>query len=214
MATMAVVQLKDDSHLRKLSDSFSRTAGKAGQTITTLEFIDCCDAILPFFDHLGPVFGVARGEFATKLTSVREAGQQHATLHDLVAADKAAKTATVKNSPTRNLHRLLTAIQFIQMIFFKLCANPAATLREVAGEAYEATLAPFHTGIIRGVVRAGMYTLPSRQHFLETIGETEETAKDRAHEVTAACTTVVTEVQRLFADIKMPVSDVWLWPKN
>lgn len=26
------------------------------------DFVDCCDKILPFFDHLGPVFHVARSE--------------------------------------------------------------------------------------------------------------------------------------------------------
>jgi hypothetical protein len=75
----------------------------------------------------------------------------------------------VKNSTTRNLHRLASAIRFIQLLFERLVSGikPAAaaaaaaaqaadaahvevvTLREAASSAYEEALAPIHTTIVR-----------------------------------------------------------------
>jgi hypothetical protein len=72
----------------------------------------------------------------------------------------------VKNSSTRNLHRLASAIRFIQLLFERLVSGskPAAagqeaaaagvagnsvTLREAASSAYEEALAPIHTTIVR-----------------------------------------------------------------
>jgi hypothetical protein len=69
----------------------------------------------------------------------------------------------VKNSTTRNLHRLTSAIRFIQLLFERLISGskPAqageeaaaggssVTLREAAGIAYEEALAPIHTTIVR-----------------------------------------------------------------
>jgi hypothetical protein len=73
----------------------------------------------------------------------------------------------IKNSPTRNLHRLAAAILFIKLLFERLLSaraaaeaaaaagKPAAgdaggiTLREAAIYAYEASLAPIHTAIVK-----------------------------------------------------------------
>lgn len=64
----------------------------------------------------------------------------------------------VKNSATRNLHRLASAIRFIQLLFERLVSNKQSeeagaaaevTLREAASSAYEEALAPIHTMIVR-----------------------------------------------------------------
>eukprot|EP00879_Flechtneria_rotunda_P008400 GHRR01008799.1.p1 GENE.GHRR01008799.1~~GHRR01008799.1.p1 ORF type:complete len:200 (+),score=45.70 GHRR01008799.1:650-1249(+) len=135
----------------------------------------------------------------------------------------------VKNSATRNLHRLAAAILFVKLLFERLlgrqCEVPAntntadgvvrgVTLREAASSAYEVALAPFHTTIIKGVVRAGLLTLPSKEDFIEAIGEDEESAAVRAQEVVAACQDVHSAVNRLFVGINMPASSVWLWPSQ
>ena len=86
------------------------------------------------------------------------------------------------------------------------------TLREAAGEAYEAALAPWHTMVVRGVVRAGMLTLPSREHFLHACGETEATASAHAGAAVRAAARLLAELERVLSGIKMPASDVWLWP--
>jgi hypothetical protein len=181
----------------------------------------------------------------------------------MVAADTAAGRAAVKNSCTRNLHRLMSAIMFIKILFERIMSAPEvrpgalrplagaaaaraarqrlrgrpalgrawplstsaphavpeprlrpppppprqAHLRDAASEAYEASLAPFHTGLIRGVVRAGLLTLPSRDTFLAAVGETEASIAPRAEEVVASCSAVVRVVSKLLAGIDFPVSD-------
>lgn len=35
------------------------------------------------------------------------------------------------------------------------------------------TMANIHTFVVRTAVKAGMYTLPAREHFLKSIGEPE-----------------------------------------
>jgi hypothetical protein len=176
--------------------------------------VESAEAILPFFDHLGPVFTVARHEFTSKLATLRDAAGRHRTLSDVVRADAARGAVTVKNSCTRNLHRLVAAISFIKILFERLSRSHATHLREAASDAYEAALAPFHTMLIRGAVRAGMLTLPTREHFLASIGETEESAAPRCAEVIASCEAVIVVVDKLLAGIEFPVSDVWFWPSR
>lgn len=208
------------SNLVALAVSLRQTS-KSAPDISTQDFASCCEQMLPFFDHLGPVFHVARSEFQGKLETLKHQAGSKPLLKDVVAADKAAKVATVKNSATRNLHRLASAIRFIQLLFERLVSSKQSeeagaaaevTLREAASSAYEEALAPIHTMIVRGVVRAGMLTLPSREHFMVSIGETEETALPRAQEVIAACINVHRSVMQLFDDIDMPASNVWAWP--
>lgn len=73
-------------------------------------------------------------------------------------------------------------------------------------------MAPFHTMLIRGVVRTGLVTLPSRESFLQSIGETEESALPHVKDVVAAAEKLVAAVQQLLKGVNMPVSDVWFWP--
>lgn len=61
------------------------------------EFVECCDTILPFFDHLGPVFHVARGEFQQKLETLKLQVEQKPFLGDIVEADRKANKATVSS---------------------------------------------------------------------------------------------------------------------
>jgi hypothetical protein len=230
----------------------------------------CLGALLPFFDHLGPVFHVARGELQSKLDAVRSAAAAAASaaatddtpppplsqlrLEALVAADVAARRETTKGSAARSLHRLGGTLLFIKLLFERLLMGPAEpplaspraslddgdgggglvglvrrisgagghppsspghhviTLREAASEAYEKALAPWHTMVVRGVVRAGMLTLPSREHFLASCGETERTARAHATAAVSAAQRLLSEIEHLLRGIKMPASDVWLWP--
>jgi ribose 1,5-bisphosphokinase PhnN len=81
------------------------------------------------------VLGVAKIEFTHKLQTLRDAAARHPTLGDLVASDLAAGAATVKNSATRNLHRLVAAIRFMQLLLERLMASPEvrATLARARG---------------------------------------------------------------------------------
>ena len=144
------------------------------------------------------------------------------TLAAVVAADVAAGTATTKNSPTRNLHRIVTSLAFLADLLRRLAASPAAALRPAAADAYGATLAACHNGLLRAGVRASLYLLPDRATFLACVGEPPEhgddadaasAAADGARALAADLGRVVGAVEGLFvrAGVRMPVSDVrWL----
>ncbi|KAK9824662.1 hypothetical protein WJX72_012151 [[Myrmecia] bisecta] len=179
-------------------------------TISTEEFANACERILPIFDHLGTVFGFARSELATKRESIKSVAPRLKTLDEVVAADVKANTVTVKNSASRNLHRLVSAIGFIQTLLANLASDPSVTLRGAASDAYNATMAPIHSYLVRKAVQASMFTLPSRDHFLQSIGETEITAKQHAEEFNPVANTIIARVEKLYP-VKMPRSDTqWI----
>lgn len=87
-------------------------------------------------------------------------------------SDVQAGTVTVKGSPSRNLHRLLSSISFIALLLQNLGSDPKCTLHTAAANAYNASMSPMHNFVVRTAVKASMYTLPSREQFLASIGET------------------------------------------
>ena len=52
-----------------------------------------------------------------------------------------------------------------------------------------------------------MLGLPSREHFLKSIGETEESAKEHGEGFITAADTLCLAIERLYVGIQMPVSD-------
>ena len=66
---------------------------------------------------------IAKHEFTGKLETVAASAARHALLDDLVAAGRADGSVVVKNSPARNLHRLLGSLAFISAIFRGLLAG-------------------------------------------------------------------------------------------
>lgn len=79
---------------------------------------------------------------------------------------------TKKNSLARNLHRLRTVVHFIKQIMFLLAKDQQVSLSTAVSEAYSVTLAAYHGTIVRGTCQAGFLLLPTRETFLESIGET------------------------------------------
>ena len=94
-----------------------------------------------------------------------------------------AGTVTVKNSCSRNLHRLLSSISFISQLLQNLAADNACTLHSAAANAYGNTMAPVHNFFVRTAVKTSMYTLPTRAGFLQSIGETGESVQVLYHAV-------------------------------
>lgn len=176
--------------------------------ISTKGFVAACEILLPVFDQLGTVFYFAKCEFLQKNMSLEHVVDRYPTLRDVVEADKKRGTVTKKNSCARNLHRLKSAIVFIETLVDNLTSNYAATLREAASAAYDVALAPIHTYVVRGAVRAGILSLPSRASFLQGISETEATAREHAAKLIAVADEVVRSIDSLY-DEPMPASTTW-----
>ncbi|CAK0783144.1 hypothetical protein CVIRNUC_006340 [Coccomyxa viridis] len=200
----------DETFLQKLTRAFATL--EAQSSVSTRDFTDAIETMFPVFDHLGTVFHFAKGEMNTKKDSLQKVQHQLPTLDAVVAADKKSNTVTKKNSGSRNLHRLLTAVLFVSGLLQNMAKNSATTLRQAASEAYDATLAPVHTYFVRTAVKASLYLLPDRATFLHSIGETEETAKVRAAGFVPKVGTFVERVMHLYDGTSMPASDVRFLP--
>lgn len=175
--------------------------------LSTLQFAKACEAIMPVFDRLGPVFAYAKTELIAKRESLEQASSSLPTLNAVVAADKKAGTVTTKNSCSRNLHRLLSSISFISSLLQNMAADNACTLHTAAANAYNGTMAPIHNFFVRTAIKGSMYTLPTRAGFLQSIGETEASAKVHSAKFIPASNQVVQKAEALFAGTSMPKSD-------
>lgn len=189
--------------LPSLTRSFSSI--DVQQPISTQEFVDACAKVMPIFDHIGTVFLIAKHEFETKRNTVAAEASSKPLLNDIVEAGKAEKTITVKNSPGRNLHRLLNTLAFISAIFKGL--QRGKSLKDAVSTAYDETLGLLHAWVVRTGIKAGMLGLPSREHFLKSIGETEESAKVHGEGFIEAADNIVEAIERLYTGVEMPKSD-------
>jgi len=177
-----------------------------GVEITTESFTKLIDQVVRVFDYLGTVLHFAKSDMLTKNESLKAVQGKHKLLIDVVQADKAAGCATVKDSCARNLHRLVCVVTFMRVLLEKLAEGEGVSVKDAATAAYEASLAPIHTYVVRTAVWAGMYVLPSRASFMEQIGETEASARDMALRFLACSKEVERAVHHLFAGIDMPAS--------
>lgn len=64
-----------------------------------------------------------------------------------------------------------------------------------------------HAWVVRAGIKAGMLGLPTRETFLKSIGETEESAKEHAVHFTSAADSIVAEIEKLYNGVSMPRSD-------
>lgn len=185
-----------------------RRCSSQGEKIGTRDFADCCEALVPIIDRMGSVFKFVKGELEGKGQSLRQVQETHSTLDLVIYSDKEAGVVTSKGSRSRNLHRLMTVMAFVRVLLEYLKENKQATLREAAAVAYDKTLGPYHATVLKIGVKASFITLPTRQYFIDSIGETEESAAARAAEFIQAADNVCTVIEKLYAGCKMPVSDV------
>eukprot|EP00955_Chlamydomonas_euryale_P062409 358374-Chlamydomonas_euryale.AAC.9 len=172
-----------------------------GDAISTMTVVNLVERIIRVFDYLGTVLAFAKVDMHAKCESLRAAAATHPTLEGLVQADIQAGMVTTKNSCGRNLHRLTAVIKFLRLFLTQLLDSPNNTLKVTAGcppvacrdeasaapldaakKAYSDSLAPIHTFVVRNTVWAGLYMLPTRAAFLESIQEDEESARGAAEE--------------------------------
>lgn len=97
---------------------------------------------------------------------------------------------------------------FITILMTELTKSLTTPLKDAAHVAYQEALAPIHTKILQGIVVAGLLALPSRNSFLQSVQETEETAKERVAILVPLVEQLVARINVLY-DEDMPVSNTW-----
>ncbi|KXZ44720.1 hypothetical protein GPECTOR_63g46 [Gonium pectorale] len=190
-----------------------RTVQQQGNAITSKDFASLCEHILEAFDHLGTIMYFAKLEMGGKVESIKRVSSQLTTLREVVEEDIRANRATNKGSCARNLHRLMLVITFVRLMLENLLNNPSMQLKDALWNAYQGSLHPIHTYMVRTAVWAGLVTMPSRETFMRSIGETEETARAHVPEVLTAAREVVDRLEALYGtSLKMPASDLTYIP--
>ena len=182
-----------------------------GPDVLCTDFTHLMDSIIRVFDYLGALMHFAKPDLLAKNESLKVASKQFKTLRELVDADRAAGTLTVKNSNARNLHRMKCVVNFLSLLFGNLLASPdVPSCRPACTAAYNTALAPIHTYVVQTAVWAAFYAVPSRVDFLSSIGETEESAKEHAQDIMRWGQPLVEELDRLIGT-PMPASDkTWI----
>lgn len=201
---MAAEGQQQELWLPRMAKAFIALEGTS-QSIDTAAFATAMQEVLPIFEKIGTVFLFARHEFATKIETIQTVSGQLNTLDSIVAAGKADGSLTRKNSPARNVHRLLNTLNFIAAIFHNLSAG--MPLKDAVSEGYDRTLAQLHAWVVRAGIKTGMLALPTRETFLASIGETEESARHHADGFVAAAHKLVGQIERLYEGVEMPRSD-------
>ncbi len=200
--------------MEQLSASVSAVQAQ-GAGVVTEDFTVLCDHILGSFDHLGSFMYFAKMEMTAKNESLKRVAGELRTLPDVVEADRLSGKAMVKNSCARNLHRLMLVVSFVRQMLQQLLDNPRMQLKDAFYKAYMGSLASIHTYVLQTAVWAALGLLPSREAFLKSIGETEQSARAAAAagSIIDGATEVVAQLEKLFADVgQMPASDVTFFP--
>eukprot|EP00193_Tetraselmis_chui_P004678 CAMPEP_0177766912 /NCGR_PEP_ID=MMETSP0491_2-20121128/8780_1 /TAXON_ID=63592 /ORGANISM="Tetraselmis chuii, Strain PLY429" /LENGTH=222 /DNA_ID=CAMNT_0019283363 /DNA_START=92 /DNA_END=758 /DNA_ORIENTATION=+ len=184
--------------------------------IPTAAFAAACEPLLDAFQLMGSVFSWAQTDFEQKRHSVADAAAELPSLQSIVEKGRKDKTLAVKNSVGRNLHRLKCGVHFIVALLERLCSSSEVTMHEAAGEAYAKTLQPIHNWAVQAAVQASLLTCPSRQYFLQSINETDQSAAELALRFAKVADPVVAAVDALFADdIPPPSTNIagggWGW---
>lgn len=194
----------DEKWLSNMTRAFMELDSST-QAIDTLAFATAMEKVLPIFEKIGTVFLFARHEFATKIETIQAVAGGMGTLDQIVAAGKKDGTITKKNSPARNVHRLLNTLNFIAAIFENLGKD--MTLKDAVSDAYDRTLAAIHAWVVRAGIKAGMMALPTREHFLASIGETEVSSRQHAVGFVVAAHQMVAHIEKLYEGVEIPRSD-------
>lgn len=176
-----------------------------GKGLQTLPFAEACGNVLPIFDHIGAVFMIAKHEFGGKRDTIVAVADQFPSLKDIVEAGKKDGTIVKKNSPSRNLHRLMNTLDFICHIFQNLAAGKA--LKDAVSDAYDSTLSNLHTWVVRAGIKTGMLGLPSREQFFKSIGETEDSAREHSEGFVDATKKLLADLGTLYVGVTIPKSD-------
>jgi hypothetical protein len=79
--------------------------------------------------------------------------------------------------------------------------------QDATSHAYEHSLAPIHPYVVRTAVWAGMYVLPTREAFMQSLGESEASARPYAEEYVAGAAKIEQVILALYGCNEMPASE-------
>ncbi|XP_078700592.1 pleckstrin homology domain-containing family A member 8-like isoform X1 [Branchiostoma floridae x Branchiostoma belcheri] len=170
------VEKDDDEEERKVKTfftavdhSFTDVRLTVSGDIPTAPFLDACNDMLPFFDHVGgpamaPVKMDVQGNIRKLTQKYSTNPAAYSTLQDIIKQEMATNTTQVKNSATDAIMWLKRGLQFARELFMEIVQGERDCTVAV-GNAYEKTLKKYHGFVVRGVVALAIKAVPSYEDF-------------------------------------------------
>lgn len=126
---------------------------------------------------MGTVFGFVNSDVVEKIGILRDyrksnIGEHYQTIQSMIEYEVSTKTTDNKKkaSGSRTLLRLHRALEFVSDFLLAIVnCGESAKLSGVCSKSYYRTLSKHHPWVIRKGVDVAVYTLPSRQHFMEKL---------------------------------------------
>ncbi|KAJ3196111.1 hypothetical protein HK101_010042 [Irineochytrium annulatum] len=142
----------------------------ATQGIDLVSFCNACDGVAGIFDKLGSGLGMIKSDIVGNVTKIRtkhaEDPAKYTTLQSIVEGEKGDK----KRVATEGMLWLKRTLEFTAIGLRRSVENPAEELSVSFNAAYSATLAPFHSFVVRPVFSMAMRACPTRKDFYEKLG--------------------------------------------
>lgn len=192
--------MKEDAILSLVEafETLHQQARVGVQVVGTAELAAACEKLFPLFDHLGPVFAFAAEDFKHKTRDIAQASVEFPTVDCIVRYGVETGTLRTKNGRPRNLQGLKNGCRFVHVLFCKMIDGPDLKLSRAALEAYRIALEPYHILPVKLAVKAGIYALPSRDAFLDRLGETEASAMSKFRLFVEKSALLIEQMEKLY----------------
>lgn len=155
-------------------NSFKNCIMSDGVTIDMVKFLDAYKELVKFFDQLGKLFTFVAADLIDKFQNIEKCmtndgeNNNYVTVQRALDYEKEAGIYMVNHNATLSLLRLIRGLEFIRKILENLYQNQDNGKKsyELAGQAYDATLAFRHRWTVRKLVKAGFYLLPRKNDLI------------------------------------------------
>jgi len=162
------------------------------------------DYIPAVFEHLGSVFSFAKKDLDEKISLLQgRASESDLTLKGAIHADFENDKAYAGCSNSRTLHRVTNAVKFVHLLLKDMLREESKKehLRVSAKRAYQGSIEYYLAWPVKRAIALGLYMLPSRQKFLKSIGEDEDSARVLAAHLVADLDPILTFVYGIYTDL-------------
>lgn len=165
--------------------SFSERTFNENEEVLVEPFLNLCNSILPIFDKLNSTaFAPIKMDFSgnlRKLQAKQSTDAELITLQKVIQSEMKSCQHENSNSATIAILWLKRSLEFIRELLVQVL-NGQLDLTIATTEAYNRTLKPFHSWVVRGVFGLAVKAIPSYADFVTQICPANDSGSIRKSE--------------------------------
>lgn len=146
----------------------------ADGAIQTAAFLDICRAVVQVLEKMGKTFHPVKADIKGNIDRLQRAHDRdpanYVQLTAIIEDDVAYGTHTSSSSDTKGLLWLKRGMGFVLGVLQRMVERPQASLKEVVGETYSATLHQYHNWLTQRAFGVAFNFVPSRESLLKALG--------------------------------------------